>query len=119
MEILGIISGDEELNQTYRLSKMGDCKEDWVLHISELTQTLLDEIIGSSDLSSLSIWGDKRREQCRLDNIDFARLAKNKNLKGLGIHGMSGTIDLTPLVNVSRISVQHQCFLMIPQFLEI
>ncbi|MFW9808038.1 MAG: leucine-rich repeat domain-containing protein [Candidatus Thorarchaeota archaeon] len=93
---------DEESEQTYDLWK---ADENWSLETSELTQTMLEDIVGSGDFSSLSIDGTKRREQCRLDNIDFTPLASNKSLKGLGIHGMSGTIDLTPLVNVSYISV--------------
>ncbi len=105
MEVLGIMTEDEELEQTYKLSKSGKSKENWLLETSELTQTMLDNIVGSDNFSSLSIHGNKRREQCRLDNIDFTPLANNENLQGLGIHGMSGTIDLTPLVNLSGIFV--------------
>jgi Leucine-rich repeat (LRR) protein len=105
MEVLGIMTEDEDSEQTYKLVKKGDSTENWLLETSELTQTMLDDIASSDNFSSLSIHGDKRREQCRLDKIDFTPLANNENLQGLGIHGMSGTIDLTPLVNLSRISV--------------
>ena len=63
MEILGIMTNDEVSEQTYKLTKKGKSKENWLLDTRELTQTMLDDIIGSNDFSTLSIWGDKRREQ--------------------------------------------------------
>ncbi|MFW9889358.1 MAG: leucine-rich repeat domain-containing protein [Candidatus Thorarchaeota archaeon] len=96
---------DKESGQTYKLRKLGESEESWLLETNELTQTMLDDTIDAGNFTNLSIWGDKRRKQCKLDNIDFTRLLTNKNFQGLVIYDMSGTIDLTPLVNLSALSV--------------
>jgi len=50
-----MMTEDEELEQTYKLIKMDKYKENWLLKSSELTQMMLEDIIGPDNFISLRL----------------------------------------------------------------